>query len=44
MSKVHANLGVHTELKGSFHYSEGLVKLWNDIFTARKYLESSFHH
>ena len=24
---VHANLGVHRELKGSCHYSEGLVKL-----------------
>ena len=25
VKKVHANLGVHSELKGSFHYSESLA-------------------
>ena len=27
LNLVHANLGVHRELKGSLHYSEGLVRL-----------------
>ena len=40
---VHDNLGVHSKLKGSFHYSEGLVELWNGIFNARKDLENSFN-
>ena len=44
MNLVHTNLGVHSALKGSFHYSKGLVKLWNSIFNARKDLESSFQH
>ena len=41
---VHANLGVHREIKGSFHYSEGLVKLCNGIFSARKDLQCSLKH
>ena len=44
MNLVQANLGVHRELKGIFHYSEGLLKLWNGILSARKDLESRFDH
>ena len=41
---LYANLSVYRYLKGSFHFSGGLVKLWNGIFSARKNLEISFDH